>query len=122
MLMLEREAAQSALGVGMGTPAGPDRVRYVIRRLGSNVPHLGFRTAGTLMALAAKLAIHVRPVHGAQWTTARVLTQIQLHRSSVCFHATSSFRGYVRSVRRRWSTAIRCQNRGDGVRFRVSHW
>ena len=54
MLMLEREAAQSALGVGMGTPAGPDRVRYVIRRLGSNVPHLGFRTAGTLMALAAR--------------------------------------------------------------------
>ena len=23
---------------------------------------------------------------------------------------------------RLWSFAIRCQNRGDGVRFRASHW
>ena len=34
--------------------------------------------------------------------------------------------GYVpthdRSGRRQWSAAIRCQNRGDGVRFRASHW
>ena len=27
-----------------------------------------------------------------------------------------------RSGRRRWSAAIRCQNSGDGVRFRASHW
>ena len=29
---------------------------------------------------------------------------------------------YGRSGRRRWSAAIRCQNSGDGVRFRASHW
>ena len=29
---------------------------------------------------------------------------------------------YDRAGRCRWSAAIRCQNSGDGVRFRASHW
>ena len=34
---------------------------------------------------------------------------------------TRSESAYDRAVRRRWSAAIRCQNTGDGVRFRASH-
>ena len=29
---------------------------------------------------------------------------------------------YGRVGRRRWSAEICCQNKGDGVRFRASHW
>ena len=71
---------------------------------------------------AARRALHPIPAKCLVMIMGGIALMSSMNGEGMLPLETRPASAYDRAVRRRWSAAIRCQNKGDGVRVRASHW